>query len=39
LGGDNVAVLEELGYAMETIDRLRADGVIAEAVASSQSGW
>jgi crotonobetainyl-CoA:carnitine CoA-transferase CaiB-like acyl-CoA transferase len=39
MGVDNAALLTELGYAAEAIDRLRADGVIAEAVASSQSGW
>jgi hypothetical protein len=39
MGVDNAALLAELGYAPETIDRLRADGVIAEGVASSQSGW
>jgi crotonobetainyl-CoA:carnitine CoA-transferase CaiB-like acyl-CoA transferase len=39
MGADNTALLAELGYAGEAIDRLRADGVIAEAVASSQSGW
>jgi crotonobetainyl-CoA:carnitine CoA-transferase CaiB-like acyl-CoA transferase len=39
LGADNVALLTELGYSAGAIDQLRADGVIAQEVASGQSGW
>jgi crotonobetainyl-CoA:carnitine CoA-transferase CaiB-like acyl-CoA transferase len=39
LGADNQALLSELGYDGETIDTLRAAGVIAEGVISSQHGW
>jgi hypothetical protein len=31
--------LTELGYDIDAIARLRADGVIAEGVVSSQHGW
>ena len=39
LGADNASLLGELGYDPATIDRLRDEGVIATAVASSQQGW
>jgi crotonobetainyl-CoA:carnitine CoA-transferase CaiB-like acyl-CoA transferase len=39
LGGDNQALLTELGYDSDAIARLREGGVIAEGVVSSQHGW
>jgi crotonobetainyl-CoA:carnitine CoA-transferase CaiB-like acyl-CoA transferase len=39
LGVDNVDLLTELGYSAGAIDQLGADGVIAQEVASGQSGW
>jgi crotonobetainyl-CoA:carnitine CoA-transferase CaiB-like acyl-CoA transferase len=39
LGGDNDALLRELGYDDATIERLTADGVVATSVLTGQHGW
>lgn len=39
LGGDNVSVLEQLGYTPDEIAGFAEHGVIATSVVSSQQGW